>query len=51
MARQQDAKTPTLVNVKAKSYRHVALYEPGEWKAVLKYNHSRFEPTLSLRLL
>ncbi|GAA5960524.1 hypothetical protein JCM8115_003207 [Rhodotorula mucilaginosa] len=34
----EDAKTPTLVNVKAKSYRHVALYEPGEWKAVLKYN-------------
>lgn len=34
----QDAKTPTLVNVKAKSYRHVALYEPGEWKIVLKYN-------------
>lgn len=26
------------MNVKAKSYRHVALYEPGEWTAVLKYN-------------
>jgi hypothetical protein len=37
----EDAKTPTLVNVKAKSYRHVALYEPGEWKAVLKCCRSK----------
>ncbi|OQN99937.1 hypothetical protein B0A48_14142 [Cryoendolithus antarcticus] len=34
----QDAKTPSLVNVAAKAYRRVALYEPGSYEAVLTYN-------------
>lgn len=34
----QDAKNPSLVNVAAKAYRRVALYEPGEYKAILSYN-------------
>ncbi|KAK8235408.1 alkaline phosphatase-like protein [Phyllosticta capitalensis] len=33
----QDAKTPSLVEVAAKAYRKVALYEPGEYVATLKY--------------
>ena len=34
----QDAKTPILVNVLAKSYRHVTLYNPGKYTLRLKYN-------------
>ena len=34
----QDAETPSLVNVASKAYRRVALYEPGEYEAVLSYN-------------
>jgi alkaline phosphatase len=34
----QDAETPSLVNVVSKAYRRVALYEPGEYEAVLSYN-------------
>jgi hypothetical protein len=34
----QDAKKPSLVNVAAKAYRRIALYEPGEYTAVLSYN-------------
>ncbi|KAF2226605.1 alkaline phosphatase [Elsinoe ampelina] len=33
----QDAGTPSLVDVTAKAYRKVALYEPGEYEAVLTY--------------
>jgi len=33
----QDNEQPTLVNVAAKAYRHIALYEPGEYKAILTY--------------
>lgn len=33
----RDAKTPSLVNVTAKAYRRVALYEPGEYEATLTY--------------
>ncbi|KAL5353804.1 hypothetical protein ACLOAV_001846 [Pseudogymnoascus australis] len=33
----EDAKTPSLVNVAAKAYRRVALYEPGEYTATLSY--------------
>ena len=35
-----DAGTPTVVNVASKAYRKVALYEPGEYEAVLNYNGS-----------
>jgi alkaline phosphatase len=34
----QDADTPSLVNVVSKAYRRVALFEPGEYEAVLSYN-------------
>ncbi|GAA6027002.1 hypothetical protein JCM8097_006030 [Rhodosporidiobolus ruineniae] len=34
----QEANTPTLVNVLAKDYRHLTLYNPGEYELVLKYN-------------
>jgi alkaline phosphatase len=34
----QDADTPSLVNVASKAYRRVALFEPGEYEAVLSYN-------------
>ncbi|KAL8871836.1 MAG: hypothetical protein Q9174_002416, partial [Haloplaca sp. 1 TL-2023] len=34
----RDADTPSLVNVAAKAYRRVALYEPGEYTATLTYN-------------
>jgi hypothetical protein len=34
----QDAEAPSLVNVASKAYRRVALYEPGEYEAVLSYN-------------
>ncbi|KAF2007475.1 alkaline phosphatase-like protein [Amniculicola lignicola CBS 123094] len=34
----RDAKTPSVVNVTAKAYRRVALYEPGEYTATLTYN-------------
>jgi len=33
----EDAKTPSHVNVAAKAYRRVALYEPGQYTATLKY--------------
>ncbi|OBT49669.1 hypothetical protein VE04_09689, partial [Pseudogymnoascus sp. 24MN13] len=33
----EDAKTPSHVNVAAKAYRRVALYEPGEYTATLSY--------------
>ena len=33
----QDAKTPSLVNVAAKAYRKVVLYEPGNYVATLTY--------------
>jgi hypothetical protein len=33
-----DADSPSLVNVAAKAYRKVALYEPGEYEATLSYN-------------
>jgi alkaline phosphatase len=35
----QDARRPTRVNVAAKAYRRVALYEPGEYVATLNYNN------------
>lgn len=35
-----DAETPDLVNVASKAFRRVALYEPGEYEAVLSYNGS-----------
>jgi len=34
-----DADKPSLVNVAAKAYRRVALYEPGEYLATLTYNN------------
>ncbi|KAF2772664.1 alkaline phosphatase-like protein [Teratosphaeria nubilosa] len=34
----EDAKAPVVVNVASKAYRRVALYEPGEYEAVLHYN-------------
>ncbi|KAJ6120515.1 hypothetical protein N7523_004795 [Penicillium sp. IBT 18751x] len=33
----QDADQPSLVNVTAKAYRRVALYEPGDYEATLTY--------------
>jgi alkaline phosphatase len=33
----EDAGTPTVVNVTSKAYRAVALYEPGNYTAYLKY--------------
>lgn len=33
----QDRKQPSVVRVAAKAYRRVALYEPGEYTAVLSY--------------
>ena len=35
----RDAKTPSRVNVAAKAYRRVALYEPGSYTATLTYNN------------
>lgn len=37
----QDAETPSLVNVASKAYRRVALFEPGEYEAVLSYNGTK----------
>ncbi|KAI5475696.1 alkaline phosphatase [Pseudohyphozyma bogoriensis] len=34
----KDAKTPTVVNVLAKSYRHITLYNPGKYTLKLHYN-------------
>ena len=46
----RDAKTPSLVNVAAKAYRRVALYEPGEYTATLNYNNgSKTEATWFVR--
>ncbi|PNS18568.1 hypothetical protein CAC42_5107 [Sphaceloma murrayae] len=36
----RDARTPSFVDVTAKAYRRVALYEPGEYQAVLTYYNS-----------
>ncbi|KAH3920868.1 alkaline phosphatase [Parastagonospora nodorum] len=48
----RDAKKPTLVNVAAKAYRRVALYEPGEYTATLNYNNgSKTEATWNVRSL
>ena len=33
----KDAESPSLVEVAAKAYRRVALYEPGEYEATLTY--------------
>ncbi|KAI9369032.1 alkaline-phosphatase-like protein [Aspergillus egyptiacus] len=33
----EDAGTPSVVNVTSKAYRHLALYEPGEYEAILTY--------------
>ncbi|KAL4814728.1 alkaline-phosphatase-like protein [Aspergillus spinulosporus] len=33
----QDAETPSVVNVTSKAYRNLALYEPGEYEAILTY--------------
>ncbi|KAL8291314.1 hypothetical protein RQP46_002292 [Phenoliferia psychrophenolica] len=35
----QDAKTPVLVNVLAKSYRYLTLYNPGKYTLTLRYNN------------
>ncbi|KAF1958723.1 alkaline phosphatase-like protein [Byssothecium circinans] len=35
----RDAKTPTVVDVRSKAYRRIALYEPGEYTATLNYNN------------
>ncbi|KAF2440800.1 alkaline phosphatase-like protein [Karstenula rhodostoma CBS 690.94] len=35
----RDAKTPSLVDVRSKAYRRLALYEPGEYTATLNYNN------------
>ncbi|KAJ9665527.1 hypothetical protein H2201_004409 [Coniosporium apollinis] len=35
----RDARRPSVVNVTAKAYRRVALYEPGEYTATLNYNN------------
>lgn len=37
----RDADTPSLVNVAAKIYRRVALYQPGEYTATLTYNNGQ----------
>ncbi|KAF7564683.1 PhoA, Alkaline phosphatase [Pyrenophora tritici-repentis] len=48
----RDAKTPSFVNVAAKAYRRVALYEPGEYTATLNYNNgSKTEATWFVRPL
>ncbi|KAL7004980.1 hypothetical protein EMMF5_005466 [Cystobasidiomycetes sp. EMM_F5] len=36
-----DANTPSLVNVAAKAYRYVALYEPGNYTVTLRYYNGR----------
>jgi len=35
----KDAKRPTLVDVRSRAYRRLALYEPGEYTATLNYNN------------
>ncbi|CAN9241456.1 unnamed protein product [Alternaria sp. RS040] len=46
----RDAKKPSLVNVAAKAYRRIALYEPGEYTATLSYNNgSKTEATWLVR--
>ncbi|KAK4632021.1 Alkaline phosphatase H [Fulvia fulva] len=34
----QDADTPSIINVASKAWRRVALYEPGDYEAILSYN-------------
>ena len=50
----RDAKTPTVVNVSATTWRNVALYQPGRYTARLYYNggsvtemHWTVQPTAS----
>ncbi|KAF7677332.1 alkaline phosphatase-like protein [Alternaria burnsii] len=46
----RDAKKPSLVNVAAKAYRRIAIYEPGEYTATLSYNNgSKTEATWLVR--
>jgi len=46
----RDALRPSLVNVAAKAYRRIALYEPGEYTATLNYNNgSKTEATWLVR--
>lgn len=46
----RDAKTPSLVQVAAKAYRKVALYEPGEYDATLTYyNGTKTQATWLVR--
>lgn len=46
----RDARTPSLVQVAAKAYRKVALYEPGEYVATLTYyNGTKTEATWLVR--
>ncbi|KAL1611717.1 hypothetical protein SLS59_000436 [Nothophoma quercina] len=46
----RDAKNASFVNVAAKAYRRVALYEPGEYTATLNYNNgSKTEATWLVR--
>lgn len=48
----RDAKTPSLVQVAAKAYRKVALYEPGEYVATLTYyNGAQTQATWLVREL
>ncbi|KAF2643433.1 alkaline phosphatase-like protein [Massarina eburnea CBS 473.64] len=35
----KDLKTPSIVDVRSKAYRRIALYEPGEYTATLNYNN------------
>jgi hypothetical protein len=37
----EDAKTPSVVNVAAKAYRRVVLYEPGQYTATLTYYNGK----------
>lgn len=46
----RDAEKPSFVNVAAKAYRRIALYEPGEYTATLNYNNgSKTEATWNVR--
>lgn len=46
----RDAKTPSLVQVAAKAYRKVVLYEPGEYVATLTYyNGTKTQATWLVR--
>ncbi|KAL8960310.1 MAG: hypothetical protein Q9193_002964, partial [Seirophora villosa] len=45
----QDAKNASLVNVAAKAYRRVALYQAGEYTATLTYNNDKEHSSLHWR--